>query len=88
MTSGAWFGPKTYGYGIAPHRWQGWLATLAYVLLLTGGIRLLRLLSQTAAEPVQLALSMGWVVLVTGAFLLLVRAKTAGEMRWRWGGRG
>ena len=32
-TSGAgWFGPKRFGFGIGPTRWQGWAVMLAFVV--------------------------------------------------------
>ena len=31
MTRG-WFGPKTFGWGVSPASWEGWLATLVFVL--------------------------------------------------------
>lgn len=31
--SRAWFGPKRIGYGFRPQTWQGWLVTLAVVVL-------------------------------------------------------
>jgi hypothetical protein len=30
-----WFGPKRVGYGISPKTWQGWLVTLAPVVLIS-----------------------------------------------------
>jgi hypothetical protein len=29
-----WFRPKTFGYGATPITWQGWLATLLFVLVI------------------------------------------------------
>ena len=31
-----WFGPKLYGYGVAPRSWQGWLATAILIAALPG----------------------------------------------------
>ena len=33
-TSRAWFGRKTFGWGLRPVSWQGWMLTTFYVLLL------------------------------------------------------
>ncbi|MDB5419524.1 MAG: uncharacterized protein JWP50_2943 [Phenylobacterium sp.] len=30
----AWFRPKHFGYGATPSTWEGWLATLLFVLLI------------------------------------------------------
>jgi hypothetical protein len=27
-----WFGPKRIGWGYSPRTWEGWLATLAYIV--------------------------------------------------------
>ena len=36
MTRKAWFGPKqTVGWGWRPQAWEGWVATLAFVAILT-----------------------------------------------------
>ena len=29
----AWFKPKSMGFGVTPISWQGWLATLAFVIV-------------------------------------------------------
>ena len=31
-----WFGPKTFGYGIGPRSWQGWLATVLFAVIVIG----------------------------------------------------
>lgn len=31
-----WFGPRPYGYGVAPCSWQGWLATAVLIAVLLG----------------------------------------------------
>ena len=31
-----WFGPKSSGIGVSPASWQGWLATLLFLLVLFG----------------------------------------------------
>jgi hypothetical protein len=28
-----WFGPKRIGYGLRPQTWQGWLITVAFVVV-------------------------------------------------------
>jgi hypothetical protein len=30
---GAWFKPKSMGFGVTPITWQGWLATLVFVVV-------------------------------------------------------
>ena len=36
-----WFGPKEFGYGVSPKSWEGWAATVVFVLALVGWTRLL-----------------------------------------------
>ena len=31
-----WFGPKLVGWGASPASWEGWVATLVFVIALTG----------------------------------------------------
>ena len=33
LTREPWFGPKRYGWGLSPVSWQGWLATLVFVVV-------------------------------------------------------
>ncbi len=33
-----WFGPKRLGFARAPVRWQGWLATAAWILAVYSGL--------------------------------------------------
>jgi len=34
-----WFGPKVFGWGASPASWEGWLATLIFVLAMVGAMR-------------------------------------------------
>lgn len=69
-----WFRPKSFGYGASPASWQGWRATASFIVLVGLDTSifhgLLRLLS---------------VVVLTGAFIILVYAKTGAEWKWRSG---
>ena len=72
---GFWFVQKRYGYGATPVTWQGWLAILAFVAVLTAIV---------VFVP-------GWPRWICGglavvAFAVFVCAKTEGGCRWRWGG--
>ena len=76
----AWFAPKRYGYGAGlPLAWQGWAATLAYVLLVTGAA--FGILPRSV--PAFVAIIFG----ATAVFLLIVYRTTRGGWRWRWGER-
>lgn len=75
-----WFGAKTYGIGFSPKSLEGWIATLAYVVVVLAGAAVGR---RWGAEP--------WMVGLGGlgltiALLALAVIKGDGQpMRWRWG---
>jgi hypothetical protein len=73
-TKKAWFRPKRYGYGATPSTWQGWIATLVFVVLFGLALGLL-------PGPLNLIFS---IVLVAG-FIALTYVKTSAPWRWRWG---
>jgi hypothetical protein len=81
---GAWFQPRRYGYGAGlPFKWQGW-AVIALYLLALGGIGLLS--KQDTAFPRAAAFAL--FLIVTGLFLMILRRRTEGGWKWRWGGKG
>jgi hypothetical protein len=80
-----WFRPHTYGYGATPANWKGWLAVAVFALAVGLLAALFTLASGGRPTPAMtLAWSMGVCVLAAG-FVLLARAKTDGQWRWRWG---
>ncbi len=36
-----WFGPKRLGIGVSPRSWEGWVATLVFILAFVGLHRVL-----------------------------------------------
>jgi O-antigen/teichoic acid export membrane protein len=79
-----WFRPKQYGYGATPVTWQGWVITIAAVIVLVAATY-----SLTALSAINLWF---WAVVlidavVIAALLVVSRQKTDGEWRWRWGDR-
>lgn len=83
MRGEPWFKPRRYGYGAAPKNGKGWAAMAVYVFMVAAlSIPMIR---QPQMEPAQAALWMLLVLFVTGAFVLLAKAKTEGQWRWRWG---
>jgi len=83
-----WFTPHAYGYGAAPVCWQGWAAVGAYAALLAGA-SLVLLGWQPGGGTAPAAWQIGaWilaVLLLTGGFIGLARAKSDGQWGWRWG---
>ncbi|MFY8093448.1 MAG: hypothetical protein ACOVN0_08205 [Niveispirillum sp.] len=87
MTKQAWFVPKSHGIGYTPSRWQGWLATVAFVLILVGGVKALQAYAPIPPGPWRPIIMLIWTALAVGIFLFVMRSRTEGEMRWRWGSR-
>lgn len=78
-----WFAPKRYGYGASlPIRWQGWLLLIGYLIAMIAALPLmLALLPKPQAVLAAATVS----VLLTAVFVLIVRDRTEGGWRWRWG---
>ncbi len=75
-----WFAAKSHGIGSGlPIAWQGWLATLVYlVIVISAGFFL------AERNP----WVFGSIVFTATAIFLLIAAKTTrGGWRWRWGKR-
>ena len=79
MSSGAWFKPKTYGYGNVPSTWQGWLVTFVF------GAFVIAMVAAVRAELLSAFWGVAIVFAVTAAFLWLIKSKTDGPWGWRWG---
>ena len=78
-----WFRAKRYGIGAAfPIRWQGWVLLASYTLALAG-------IGRFAAIPGGIAQVAAFLVFVgvTVAFVIIVRKRTEGGWKWRWGSR-
>ncbi len=82
-----WFKPKTHGYGATPVTWQGWLATLAFALVVTF-FSVAVMLAMRETKPV--AGYLAWALMVLGSvywFTQFARKRTDGEWAWRWKGQ-
>jgi hypothetical protein len=83
LEPGDWFAPKRCGYGAGlPIAWQGWVLTGVWLAAIAG-VALLAA-RDSAGERIA-ALLLG--LMVTAAFLAIVRRRTRGGWRWRRGGR-
>ncbi len=72
-----WFAAKSYGLGwTLPITWQGWLAVLAYLMLL---ISTLIVASTDYRWPL--------VAILTLALVAIVVWKGEKPLRWRWRGK-
>ena len=84
MTQRPWFIPKSYGWGFVPVSWQGWVATLALiVIILYAGW-----LDGIFADPMPPTAGMRFVldlVLITGVASWFFEKKMNEPLKWRWG---
>ena len=79
--SGYWFKRKLYGYGWTPSKWQGWLISLIFAVLLF-------LLSLTINDASTIQESMFTYILpaLILIFILIYIAHKKGEkLAWQWG---
>jgi hypothetical protein len=80
-----WFRPKSFGYGATPVTWEGWLLTLASVVV-TGAAILVTILAEMHNWPDRRIYQVICliVVAVTQIVTIIVsRLKTSQEWRWR-----
>ena len=80
MSGQAWFRPKDFGYGNVPINWQGWVLTIAFGTLI---VALVTAAVLNMASPIWCVAA---ALLATLIYLPVIKAKTAGEWRWRWRG--
>jgi hypothetical protein len=77
-----WFKPREYGYGATPVTWQGWVLTIATMIVVV----MASLLVPALAEGSPWALSAVVIdVAAVAALWIIGRRKTDGEWRWRSG---
>lgn len=82
-----WFVPKPYGWGLAPTCWQGWLATLFYVVFLVVylGFGYDLFMNVRSVVPGDI-IKMIFDIFVSGVvFVYLMEGKTEGKVVWYWG---
>jgi hypothetical protein len=85
MSSQYWFRPKSFGYGATPITWEGWAVTLASAAITVGSI-LAIVISEGRQWPDRRALQVVCLLLIVATIIASVvvsRAKTDGEWRWR-----
>jgi hypothetical protein len=76
-----WFKPRDKGYGATPVTWEGWVVTVAAMVVVVMSSLLVPLLADgTYWGLAALVID----VLVIVALLIVGKRKTDGEWRWRW----
>jgi hypothetical protein len=83
--SAYWFRPKRYGYGATPVTWQGWALIGAAVAVIVAATVLV--LPHDRQSPAVLLTFFAIEAAVLAVLWVIVRRKTDGEWRWRWGDR-
>ncbi|WP_374530880.1 hypothetical protein [Novosphingobium sp.] len=74
---GAWFAPKTKGYGSGlPIAWQGWVMLALHVGIIALGVALLK---------GHVMATMIWAIGFSLLPMPFYAAKTRGGWKWRWG---
>ncbi|MEY4670996.1 MAG: hypothetical protein RLZZ415_875 [Pseudomonadota bacterium] len=78
-----WFAAKRYGYGAGlPITWQGWAVMAGYLAIMAVVIWL-----DSQSDGRVKAIGFGLFLGATAIFVSLVRKRTEGGWKWRWGNR-
>jgi len=81
-----WFKPKSYGYGMMPISWEGWLVTLIFVGILAVAAYANQMFLYP--RPEEIASFLIDTGILTALFLILFKDKTNGKIKWNWGKDG
>lgn len=76
-----WFRQKRHGYGATPSTWEGWLVTIASLLLIAALSFGADFVRDNTERLVLIGLGLPLVLI---PFLLITYAKTEGGWRLRW----
>lgn len=79
-----WFKAKRYGYGWYPATWQGWLVTLAAIVLIMVNTSMIDRTSHSVSDTLIGAFVVNAIIV---AVLITICVKTGEKARWRWGGK-
>ena len=83
MTERYWFKPKQYGYGAVPVTWEGWAFTLLVAVLIAAASAYV--FAGGAPSPMAIVVWAVIVAAIVAGSVPVVRSKTEGSWRWRWG---
>lgn len=77
-----WFRSKLYGWGWVPVTWQGWTATLAYILFLVWNAKQIDAVSHSVSYTL---IGFSPVLILATLALILLCIFTGEKPHWRWG---
>lgn len=81
MEQKLWFKAKSFGWGWYPVTWQGWVATLVYVLLLTSTITKI----QETSTVKEVIIDFFIPCVLSSSLFFMLAWKTGERPTWRWG---
>jgi len=80
-----WFRPKSFGYGVTPCSWEGWIATFLLITVILLLAALFDFFTETGPTTNQIIFFMGSMFFVTFLFLWRMEPRVKGEVKWNWG---
>lgn len=80
-----WFRPKSFGYGLTPISWEGWLCTLALVGIIIGLAYVNNFFEGSEPKETDACFFVGEVFIVSFLFLYFGKDRTDGKITWNWG---
>jgi len=86
MSNEYWFKPKNYGYGFTPISWEGWIATLIFIVLLFISAYINNFDSPSLNSKGGLRFLLD-VIILTSLFSLVSKEKLDGKLGWHWGNK-
>jgi amino acid permease len=76
-----WFKPKKYGYGATPSTWEGYIATLLFVVII------FLITKYTIIEDDNVSRFIGLLGSFILVFIYITIIKTKEKWKWRWGNK-
>ena len=82
-----WFVPKSYGWGLVPTSWEGWLVTVIFISLILASGYLNHLFQPELMSQLDFINYLFDLVLLIIALIYFCIPRTEGKVQWNWGKR-
>lgn len=82
-----WFVPKSYGWGLVPISWEGWLVTGIFTILILASGYLNHLFQPELMSQLDFINYLFDLVLLIIALIYFCILRTEGKVQWNWGKR-